>query len=235
MFSFLKTPNMDRLTREGVHFRNAFVTFSLCTPSRASILTGQYVHTHGVNALGMDFPRPTRTFPEFLKEAGYDTGFAGKWHIGRESELPRAGYNFWAAFRGQGAYFDPLLNVNGARTPTKGYVTDVLTDQALEFLARKRDRPFFCTSRTGAARSSPPPKHLEGSTRMSVSYPSLPSDDESRGISYDHAFHYMFHPRSSTSTSGLCARSSPWMRASTGAESARRPGGPGLPPSSTCR
>lgn len=202
IFSFLKTPNMDRLAREGVHFRNAFVTFSLCTPSRASILTGQYVHTHGVNALGMEFPRPTWTFPEALKEAGYDTGFVGKWHIGPQSEVPRPAYNYWAAFRGQGTYFDPLLNVNGVRTPTKGYVTEVLTGRALDFLARKRNRPFFLHFAHKAPHDPvTPPARLElHFADVRVPYPESyfekHDDKPSWYLNFhDHdAFHYMFHP-----------------------------------------
>lgn len=202
MLSFLKTPNMDRLAREGTHFRNAFVTFSLCSPSRASILTGQYVHTHGVNALEMGFPHPTHIFPEMLKQAGYDTGFVGKWHIGRQSDTPNPAYNYWAAFRSQGAYFDPLLNVNGTRTPTRGYVTDVLTDRALEFLGRKRDRPFFLHFGHKAPHDPVrPPKHLESLfAGVSVPYPESfherQDDKPSWYLNFhDHdAFHYMFHP-----------------------------------------
>jgi N-acetylglucosamine-6-sulfatase len=143
VLDFLKTPNIDRLAREGVHFRNAFCTTSLCSPSRASILSGKYVHTHGVSALEGTLPDGCRIFPQLLQHAGYETGFVGKWHLGKQSELPQPGYNQWAAFRGQGAYFNPLMNVNGARMPTQGYVTDILTDYALEFVSRKRDKPFF--------------------------------------------------------------------------------------------
>jgi N-acetylglucosamine-6-sulfatase len=202
MFRFMRTPNMDRLAREGVHFRNAFVTFSLCTPSRTSILTGQYVHTHGVNALGMDFVRPTRIFPEMLKDAGYDTGFVGKWHIGPQSETPQRAYNYWAAFRGQGAYFDTLLNVNGTRTPTQGYVTDVLTERALEFLGRKRDGPFFLHLAHKAPHDpvTPPPRLQSLWEEARVPYPrsrwERHDDKPSWYLNFhDHdAFHYMFHP-----------------------------------------
>jgi N-acetylglucosamine-6-sulfatase len=202
VLSFLKTPNLEGGARDGAHFRNTFVTFSLCTPSRASILTGQYVHTHGVNALGMDFPRAPRIFPQLLQEAGYDTGFVGKWHIGRLSEVPNPAYDYWAAFRGQGAYFDPLLNVNGVRTPTKGYVTDVLTDRALEFLGRKRDRPFFLHLSHKAPHDpvTPPPRLASLYEDASAPYPRSyyePQDDKPAWYLnfHDHdAFHYMFHP-----------------------------------------
>jgi arylsulfatase A-like enzyme len=102
-----------------------------------------YVRTHGVSGLEGSLPEGCRIFPQALQEAGYDTGFVGKWHLGKQSEIPQQGFNYWAGFRGQGAYFNPVLNVNGTRTPTQGYVTDILTDHALDFVSRKRDQPFF--------------------------------------------------------------------------------------------
>lgn len=163
ILSFLRTPNMDRLAREGLHFRNAFVTTSLCSPSRASILSGQYAHTHGVNALEQDLKPDCRTFPQLLREAGYETGFVGKWHLGKNSDEPDPAFDYWAAFRGQGAYFNPVLNVNGRRTGTAGYVTDVLTDQAIGFVSKRRDKPFFLMLGHKAPHSPvTPPKHLEG-------------------------------------------------------------------------
>jgi N-acetylglucosamine-6-sulfatase len=171
ILSFLQTPNMDRLAREGVHFRNAYVTTSLCSPSRATIMSGKYAHTHGVWSLRGDLPPGCRMFPGLLREAGYDTGFIGKWHLGVESEKPNPAFNYWAGFRDQGAYFDPLLNVNGAPTPTKGYVTDILTDYAVEFLRRPRREPF-CLYVGHKAPHGPcsPPKHLE-SLYMDVNVP----------------------------------------------------------------
>ena len=143
ILSFLKTPHMDRLAHEGTHFRNMFVTTSLCSPSRASIMSGKYAHTHGVWALRGNVPPGCRIFPDLLREAGYDTAFVGKWHLGIESEKPNPAFNYWAAFRDLGVYFDPLLNVNGVETPTHGYVTDILTDHAANFLRQPREKPFF--------------------------------------------------------------------------------------------
>ena len=162
ILSLLKTPNMDRLAREGVHFRKTFVTTSLCSPSRATIMSGKYAHTHGVWSLRGDLPAGCRIFPGLLRDAGYDTGFVGKWHLGVESEKPNPAFSYWAGFRDQGAYFDPLLNVNGTPTPTKGYVTDVLTDHAAEFLRKPRSGPF-CLYVGHKAPHGPcsPPKHLE--------------------------------------------------------------------------
>jgi len=140
---WLKTPNLDRLVRDGVHFCNAFVTTSLCSPSRASILTGLYMHAHRVvdNFTPLDPKLPT--FPSLLQGAGYRTGFVGKWHMGGESDEPRPGFDHWVSFLGQGQYFDPTLNVNGRREVQSGYITDILTERALSFVAANRERPFM--------------------------------------------------------------------------------------------
>ena len=140
---FLETPNLDRLAKEGAHLRNTFVSTSLCSPSRASILTGQYMHHHHVADNQHAEPPGIRFFPEYLQAAGYTTAFLGKWHMGEDSDAPRKGFNYWAGFRGQGEYFDPVLNVNGERKEFKGYSTDILTDLALDWLKQQRDKPFF--------------------------------------------------------------------------------------------
>jgi N-acetylglucosamine-6-sulfatase len=145
---FLKTPHIDALARGGVHFRNAFVTTSLCSPSRASILTGQYVHNHKVVDNNDLAPAGTIFFPQYLQKAGYQTAFIGKWHMGGSSDAPRPGFDHWVSFRGQGHYNPPnprwRLNVDGKHVPQKGYITDELTDYALEWLkGRKADKPFF--------------------------------------------------------------------------------------------
>ncbi len=142
----LETPNMDRLAHEGAHFQNAFVTTSLCSPSRASILTGQYAHTHTV--VDNESPAPANLifFPQYLQKAGYQTAFFGKWHMGGNNDDPRPGFNHWVSFRGQGEYYNPLLNIDGKHVQYKdsSYVTEVLTDLSLEWL-KKRDnsKPFF--------------------------------------------------------------------------------------------
>lgn len=140
---FLETPNLDRMAAGGAHLRNAFVSTSLCSPSRASILTGQYAHRHGVVDNQRPVPEGTVFFPEYLQQAGYETAFVGKWHMGHEHDDPRKGFDHWASFRGQGEYFNPTLNVNGTRGQVAGYTTDVLTDQALAWLRKERSKPFF--------------------------------------------------------------------------------------------
>ena len=101
---WLETPNLDALARSGVHLRNAFVTTALCSPSRASILTGQYAHRHRVVDNNNPVPPGTTFFPQYLQKAGYDTAFFGKWHMGAESDAPQPGFDRWVSFRGQGTY-----------------------------------------------------------------------------------------------------------------------------------
>jgi N-acetylglucosamine-6-sulfatase len=145
---FLKTPRMDELAAGGVHMRDAFVTTSLCSPSRASILTGQYMHKHRVVDNNNPAPPGTIFFPQYLQAAGYETAFVGKWHMGGASDAPRPGFDHWVSFRGQGHYYPPgprwTLNVNGESVPQKGYITDELTDYALDWLeGRDGKKPFF--------------------------------------------------------------------------------------------
>lgn len=142
----LETPNMDRLAHEGAHFQNAFATTALCSPSRASILTGQYAHTHTVVDNAAPAPADLIYFPQYLQKAGYQTAFFGKWHMGGGSDDPRPGFSHWVSFKGQGRYFNPLLNIDGKHVQYKdsSYVTDVLTDLTLEWLGKRdKSKPFF--------------------------------------------------------------------------------------------
>jgi N-acetylglucosamine-6-sulfatase len=142
---WLETPSLDRLAAEGAHLKNAFVSTSLCSPSRASILTGQYMHHHRVVDNQREVPEGTVFFPSYLQAAGVQTAFVGKWHMGHDDDSPREGFDHWVSFLGQGKYFDPTLNINGARRDFEGYNADVLTGQAVEWLSEERDekRPFF--------------------------------------------------------------------------------------------
>lgn len=159
---FVRTPNMDRLAREGVLFSNAFVTTSLCSPSRASFLTGQYAHTHGVMDNITPWNNENVTFLEILKRAGYDTAFIGKWHM--PGELPRLrGIDLFVTFtlqKGQGRYFDCPLVVNGVDTQSrKPYITEELTDYALDFISSQRENPFclYLSHKAVHHRWLPPP------------------------------------------------------------------------------
>ncbi len=145
---FLKTPHLDSLASNGAYLKNAFVTTSLCSPSRASILTGLYTHKHRVIDNNRLVPEGTIYFPQYLQQAGYRTAYIGKWHMGHSSDEPRPGFDHWVSFRGQGRYYpakDYTWNVNGERVPQKGYVTDELTDYAVDWLKQQKDgdKPFF--------------------------------------------------------------------------------------------
>ncbi len=141
---FLRTPGMDRMAAGGAHLANAFVTTSLCSPSRASILTGQYAFRHGAIDNSNPLKEGTTLFPERLQRAGYQTGYFGKWHIGEASDDPQPGFDRWVGFRGQGVYYNPTLNVDGERGLVEGYTSDLLTGYAIDFLEqRDPDRPFF--------------------------------------------------------------------------------------------
>ena len=145
--SWLKTPNMDRMVAEGAHIKNAFVTTSLCSPSRASILTGLYSHTHKVIDNSAPLPEGLIFFPQYLQKAGYQTGFFGKWHMGNDSGDPQPGFNHWEGFKGQGEYYNPRINTNGIwkQYEDSTYVTDLITEHAIEFMKKqiKEDKPFF--------------------------------------------------------------------------------------------
>ncbi len=143
---WLKTPNLDALAKGGAYFKNAFVTTSLCSPSRASILTGQYSHVHTVVDNQAPEPADMILFPQYLQQAGYQTGYFGKWHMGYEDDKPRKGFNHWESFKGQGEYWNPQLNINGKEVQytDSTYITDLLTAHALNWLKQQHtNKPFF--------------------------------------------------------------------------------------------
>src|SRR3954451_8272954 len=101
---WLETPVLDSLARDGVHIKNGFVTTALCSPSRASILTGFYAHKHRIVDTNTAIPPGTDFFPQLLHKAGYATAFIGKWHMGNSGDDPQHGFDHWVSFRGQGSY-----------------------------------------------------------------------------------------------------------------------------------
>lgn len=143
---FLKTPNIDRLAREGASFTRAFHATPLCSPNRACLLTGQYTATHGIynNEDRSLLSHLLPTFPQELQRSGYATGLVGKWHMGNDP-TPRPGFDYWVGFPGQGKIIDPELFESGKLQKVPGYVTDLLTDRALGFIREQRGskRPYF--------------------------------------------------------------------------------------------
>jgi arylsulfatase A-like enzyme len=135
-YPWFQTPNMDRLAENGVRFRNAFVTSSLCAPSRAAFLTGRYNHCNGIASNSRPLPLDTVTHASLLQKAGYVTGYFGKWHMDAQRERP--GFDYHASFVGQGQFFDCPLLVQGVETPTKGWVDDVTTDYAIKFIEEQK-------------------------------------------------------------------------------------------------
>lgn len=142
---WLHTPVLDRMAAEGAYLKNAFVTTSLSSPSRASVLTGLFSHEHGVVDNQAPLNDGLTFFPEYLQQAGYTTGFFGKWHMGGDSGEPQPGFDHWEGFRGQGTYYNVRLNVNGKWEQYESdiYATNLLTDHAIDFISKNKDHPFF--------------------------------------------------------------------------------------------
>ncbi|MBC2737742.1 MAG: sulfatase [Desulfobacteraceae bacterium] len=167
---FLQTPHLDRLANEGILFENAFVTTSLCSPSRASFLTGQYAHTHGVVTNHTPWDNRNVTFLEQLNAAGYETAFIGKWHMPGDGLPALRGVDRFISFTqegGQGVYYDCPLIIDGVETARPGrYITEDLTDLALDFITRERRKPFcLYLSHKAVHFGFRPPPHLKGRYR----------------------------------------------------------------------
>lgn len=178
---WLKTPGLDRMANGGALFSNAFVTTSLCSPSRASIMTGQYAHAHRVLDNSTPFSKDAVVSPELLRRNGYRTAFMGKWHMGAEGERPQAGFERWISFRGQGVYNDPALSFDGQQEKRTGYLTDILTQEALKFIHGSKANPFclFLSHKAVHGFCEPAPRHNDLYSTEPIPYPrSMANTDE---------------------------------------------------------
>ena len=174
-YPFLKTPNIDQLRKEGVHFQNTFCTAALSAPSRATILTGMFPQTNGVstNQEGREFnPDLTPSYSQILQGVGYKTAFFGKWHMAEHND-PRKGWDHWCSFPSQGNYYGNDLNINGKNVRNEGYITDELNKYTLEFIKQNADKPF-CVYLSHKAVHQPftaPERHKEIYSNDSVPEP----------------------------------------------------------------
>jgi arylsulfatase A-like enzyme len=140
---YMKTPHIDRIAREGALFERAFHTTPICSPNRASILTGQYASRHGIiDNVARDMA--SHRLPNYhleLQRLGYETAHIGKWHMGNDGK-PRPGYDHWVSFDGHGRLHDPRLNENGRYVQHSGYITDIMNKMAVDFVRKKHAKPW---------------------------------------------------------------------------------------------
>lgn len=138
---FIRTPNIDRIAKEGVLFTRSFVSNSICGPVRATLLTGQFSHKNGMRDNRTRFDSSRITMPKLMQQGGYQTAIVGKWHL---QSYP-TGFDYWKILPGQGQYFEPrLISMKGDTTTYHGYATDVITDEAIKWLDnRDKNKPFL--------------------------------------------------------------------------------------------
>lgn len=175
------TPEIDRLAEEGMLFRNAFVTNSICAPSRAAILSGQFGHMNGVrtNQQEDSLAASVTTFPELLQDAGYQTAMIGKWHLKSDPQ----GFDYWEVLPGQGVYYNPTFRTAGGKTEYTGYISKIITDRAVRWLQedRSEDEPFLLMYQHKAPHRNwqPGPDHLTTYDDITVPAP--------RSLFYDYS------------------------------------------------
>lgn len=174
-----KTPNIDRLADEGMIFRNAFCTNSICAPSRAVIQTGKHSHINGVTDNIQVFDSAQVTFPKLLRSGGYQTAMIGKWHLKSEP----VGFDFWKVLPGQGKYYNPDFRTPDGMQRIEGYVTDIVTDVSLDWLENGRDKnkPFMLMTQHKAPHRAwlPGPEHLNMYDDVTIPEPSTLFDNYS--------------------------------------------------------
>ena len=177
-----KTPNLDRIAREGMRFDHCLVTNSICAPSRAVILSGKYSHLNGVITNRETFDGEQQNFAKVLQCAGYQTAIIGKWHL----KAQPTGFHYSEVLKGQGPYYNPPMLKNGEPTQHTGYTTDIITDLALDWLeeGRDKDKPFMLMYQHKAPHRNwqPGPDHLNMYDDVTIPEPdSLFDDYEGRG------------------------------------------------------
>jgi len=181
-----QTPNLDRISDGGIRFDNCFCTNSICTPSRATILTGTYNHVNDVTTLASRMDNRLQTFPKLLRASGYQTAVIGKWHLGQGPQHQPTGFDFWRVLPGQGLYHDPeMIDDQGVRV-FKGYVTDLITDMCLDWLKnRDKDRPFclLCHHKAPHRHWEPDEKHARMYDDVDIPEPVTFNDDYSNRAS----------------------------------------------------
>jgi len=158
------TPHIDRLSSEGMRFDHCYVTNSICTPSRASILTGTYNHVNGVTTLDTPINNRLPHLAKHLRTGGYETAIVGKWHLGEGKQHEPTGFDYWSVLPGQGEYFDPIMIEMGEELEVPGYATDVITEKSLAWLDRRdRSKPFFlmCHHKAPHREWEPHPKNRQ--------------------------------------------------------------------------
>jgi arylsulfatase A-like enzyme len=208
------TPNIDRLAREGMLFRNSYCTNSICGPSRAVILTGKHSHKNGFMKNGDVFDGGQQTFPKLLRQAGYQTAVIGKWHLG---SMPQ-GFDHWQILPGQGEYYNPQLITEAGTKRIPGYCTDVVTDLAIEWMetASSKETPFLlmCQHKAPHRNWMPAPRHLELYSDVDIPVPdslfdrwednASPAKRQEMGITKDmHPWFDLFlGPNSANATEG---------------------------------
>jgi len=175
-----ETPNLDRIAEGGMRFDNCFCTNSICTPSRAVILTGTYNHMNQVTTLATKMDGRLLTFPKLLRKAGYQTAIVGKWHLGRGGIHDPTGFDYWNVLPGQGLYHNPVMIEMGEEKMVQGYATDLITDCCLKWL-RERDasKPFclFCHHKAPHRPWEPDEKHATMYNDVDIPEPETFNDD----------------------------------------------------------
>lgn len=177
-----ETPNLDRIANEGMRFDNCFCTNSICAPSRAAILTGEYNHKNGVKTLGDNLDGRRPNVQKILRENGYQTAIVGKWHLGHEENNHPTGFDYWNVLPGQGDYHNPNMIEMGERKNYNGYVTDIITDLSLDWLNnRSKDKPFMlmCHHKAPHRPWEPDEKHAKMYDDVDIPEPETFDDDYS--------------------------------------------------------